>query len=157
MDNKTTIIKEAIKKVGLMYVIYPFFVLPLTVLYLVSFRPIRPRSTHSSSTLQSRSFVGPDGIEYKWKMVYCGNNPCYPDTFYRELYAKDSKHPVATTARLTSRDGSMNVCRQVHFVSFLSPLSCPICLRRPVPIPPALTHPHLFRTRVTPSTSLNED
>jgi hypothetical protein len=58
-----------------------------------------------SSTLQSRSFVGPDGAEYKWKTIYCGNNPCYPDSFYRDLYVKDSKHPVATTERLTSRDG----------------------------------------------------
>ncbi|KAE9394536.1 hypothetical protein BT96DRAFT_943101 [Gymnopus androsaceus JB14] len=63
MDNKTTTIKEAVRRVGLI-----------------------------SSTLQSRAFTGPDGMEYKWKM----------------LYAKDSRHPVATTARLTSRDGSIH-------------------------------------------------
>eukprot|EP00918_Siedleckia_nematoides_P069571 GHVU01151707.1.p1 GENE.GHVU01151707.1~~GHVU01151707.1.p1 ORF type:complete len:254 (+),score=27.43 GHVU01151707.1:37-762(+) len=78
MENKTTTIKEAVRRVGLI-----------------------------SSTLQSRAFIGPDGVEYKWKMIYCGNNPCFPDAVYRELYAKDSKHPVATTARLTPRDGSI--------------------------------------------------
>ncbi|KIK64032.1 hypothetical protein GYMLUDRAFT_428220 [Collybiopsis luxurians FD-317 M1] len=61
-----------------------------------------------SSTLQSRSFVGPDNVEYKWKMIYCGNNPLYPDTFYRELRCSDSRHPVATTARLTVRDGNVS-------------------------------------------------
>ncbi|KAF5332337.1 hypothetical protein D9758_016128 [Tetrapyrgos nigripes] len=59
---------------------------------------------------QSRVFTGPDGIEYKWKLVFCGNNPVYPDATYRELYFKnsssgDSKFPIATTQRLTSRDG----------------------------------------------------
>ncbi|KAK7457115.1 hypothetical protein VKT23_010415 [Stygiomarasmius scandens] len=66
---------------------------------------------------QSRIFTGPDGVEYKWKLIYCGSNPVYPDTTYRELYLKNhsrssdgegSKFPIATTERLTARDGAFN-------------------------------------------------
>ncbi|KAF5391151.1 hypothetical protein D9757_003087 [Collybiopsis confluens] len=60
-----------------------------------------------SSSLQSRSFAGPDGLEYKWKVIFCGDNPLYPENYFRELRCTGSPHPVATTARLiTSRDGS---------------------------------------------------
>ncbi|KAF9261157.1 hypothetical protein L218DRAFT_961855 [Marasmius fiardii PR-910] len=54
----------------------------------------------------SRTFLGPDGLEYKWKVIYCGHNPAYPDSRYLELHTKDSKVPVATSERLTSRDGA---------------------------------------------------
>ncbi|ESK92534.1 hypothetical protein Moror_4410 [Moniliophthora roreri MCA 2997] len=77
VGNKTTAVKDVIKKSAML-----------------------------GSTSQSRTFVAPDGLEYKWKVVYCGSNPAFPDCMYFELYTKDSKHPVATTARLTSRDGS---------------------------------------------------
>ncbi|THU99011.1 hypothetical protein K435DRAFT_514920 [Dendrothele bispora CBS 962.96] len=67
---------------------------------------------------QSRTFTGPDGVEYKWKVIYCGSNPVYPDSVYRELYLKNAsksngdegaKFPIATTERLTTRDGAFNV------------------------------------------------
>ncbi|KAK0444503.1 hypothetical protein EV421DRAFT_1735291 [Armillaria borealis] len=57
----------------------------------------------------SRIFVGPDGLEYKWKVISVGNDPAFPETTYKTLYVKDSKHPVATTSRLSRRDGNMNV------------------------------------------------
>ncbi|KAK0449687.1 uncharacterized protein EV420DRAFT_1647022 [Desarmillaria tabescens] len=56
----------------------------------------------------SRIFVGPDGLEYKWKVISVGNDPAFPETTYKTLYVKDSKHPVATTSRLSRRDGNMN-------------------------------------------------
>ncbi|KAJ4496442.1 hypothetical protein C8R41DRAFT_266430 [Lentinula lateritia] len=59
-----------------------------------------------SNTLStSRMFVGPDGVEYKWKVIWVGNDPAFPEATFRTLYARHSKHPIATTARLTSRDG----------------------------------------------------
>ncbi|KAK7062662.1 hypothetical protein VNI00_000150 [Paramarasmius palmivorus] len=79
VGNKTTAVKDVIKKSAML-----------------------------GSTSQSRTFIGPDGLDYKWKVIYCGSNPVFPDSTYLELYAKDSKHPIATTARLTSRDGSYN-------------------------------------------------
>ncbi|KAK1227072.1 hypothetical protein PQX77_009905 [Marasmius sp. AFHP31] len=65
---------------------------------------LRTSSTLLSSS-QSRIFQGPDGLEYKWKVIYCGTNPAYPDYWYLELHTKDSKVPVATSARLARRDG----------------------------------------------------
>ncbi|KAG7095051.1 hypothetical protein E1B28_005841 [Marasmius oreades] len=63
-------------------------------------------SANLLSSSQSRSFVGPDHLEYKWKVVYCGHNPAYPDSRYLELRVKDSKVPIASSARLTARDGA---------------------------------------------------
>lgn len=63
----------------------------------------------ASFSSDSRVFIGPDGMEYKWKVVLGGSNPAFPDTTFRTLYAKDSKHPVATTERLLSRDGDSGV------------------------------------------------
>ncbi len=57
----------------------------------------------------SRIFIGPDGLEYKWKVVLEGTNPVFPDSSFRVLYCKDSKHPIATTARFVQRDGEYNV------------------------------------------------
>ncbi|KAJ4468905.1 hypothetical protein J3R30DRAFT_1621716 [Lentinula aciculospora] len=62
------------------------------------------KKTNTLST--SRSFVGPDGVEYKWKIIWVGNDPAFPEATFRTLYARHSKHPIATTARLVSRDGS---------------------------------------------------
>ncbi|KIY63153.1 hypothetical protein CYLTODRAFT_494127 [Cylindrobasidium torrendii FP15055 ss-10] len=64
------------------------------------------KKTNHMST--SRSFTGPDGISYKWKVIWVGNDPAFPEATFRELYTKDSPHPLATTARLNSRDGNMN-------------------------------------------------
>ncbi len=66
----------------------------------------------------SRIFVGPDGLEYKWKVISVGNDPAFPETTYKTLYVKDSKHPVATTSRLSRRDGNMNVGIRVVLVGY---------------------------------------
>jgi len=58
---------------------------------------------------QSRTFQGPDGLEYKWKVIYCGNNPAYPDSWYLELHTKDSNAPIASSERLSRRDGYAHV------------------------------------------------
>ncbi|PBK98863.1 hypothetical protein ARMGADRAFT_1059223 [Armillaria gallica] len=60
------------------------------------------------SLTPSRIFIGPDGLEYKWKVVLEGSNPVFPDSSFRVLYCKDSKHPIATTARFVQRDGEYN-------------------------------------------------
>ncbi|PBK59044.1 hypothetical protein ARMSODRAFT_1032746 [Armillaria solidipes] len=60
------------------------------------------------SLTPSRIFIGPDGLEYKWKVVLEGSNPVFPDSSFRVLYGKDSKHPIATTARFVQRDGEYN-------------------------------------------------
>ncbi|KAL0581285.1 hypothetical protein V5O48_000768 [Marasmius crinis-equi] len=71
-----------------------------------SVRNFMKRSNASLLTSsQSRTFQGPDGLEYKWKVIYCGSNPAYPDYWYLELHVKDSKVPIATSARLSNRDG----------------------------------------------------
>ncbi|KAJ3729889.1 hypothetical protein FB446DRAFT_298494 [Lentinula raphanica] len=59
----------------------------------------------SNALSTSRVFTGPDGVEYKWKVIWVGNDPAFPEATFRTLYARHSKHPIATTARLTSRDG----------------------------------------------------
>ncbi|KAG7443348.1 uncharacterized protein BT62DRAFT_995952 [Guyanagaster necrorhizus] len=60
------------------------------------------------SLTPSRIFIGPDGLEYKWKVILEGSNPVFPDSSFRVLYCKDSKHPIATTARFVQRDGEYN-------------------------------------------------
>ncbi|KAF9012881.1 hypothetical protein BDZ89DRAFT_1167163 [Hymenopellis radicata] len=64
------------------------------------------KKTNHMST--SRTFTGPDGVDYKWKVIWVGNDPAFPETTFRELHTKDSNHPIATTARLTRRDGTIN-------------------------------------------------
>lgn len=57
---------------------------------------------------KTRTFIGPDGIEYKWKFKLAGTNPMFPEMCYRTLYAQDSEHPIATTERLADRDISVS-------------------------------------------------
>ncbi|KAK0488497.1 hypothetical protein IW261DRAFT_1638399 [Armillaria novae-zelandiae] len=72
------------------------------------FKEMLKKGGSFASATPSRIFVGPDGLEYKWKVVLEGSNPVFPDSSFRVLYCKDSKHPIATTARFVQRDGEYN-------------------------------------------------
>ncbi|KAK0207695.1 hypothetical protein IW262DRAFT_525949 [Armillaria fumosa] len=76
---------------------------------------------HSLLRTPSRIFIGPDGLEYKWKVVLEGSNPVFPDSSFRVLYCKDSKHPIATTARFVQRDGEYN--DETYPIYFAAPFS----------------------------------
>ncbi|KAK0238388.1 hypothetical protein EDD85DRAFT_1000729 [Armillaria nabsnona] len=97
IGTKSGMFKEMLKKGGSLYV-------TLLLFYLVSNFQALP----SASATPSRIFIGPDGLEYKWKVVLEGTNPVFPDSSFRVLYCKDSKHPIATTARFVQRDGEYN-------------------------------------------------
>ncbi|KAF9044858.1 hypothetical protein BDZ89DRAFT_1127882 [Hymenopellis radicata] len=69
------------------------------------FKEMLKKGGSFASASQSRIFVGPDGLDYKWKVVLEGSNPIFPEATFRDLHRKDMKHPLATTARLVKRDG----------------------------------------------------
>ncbi|KAF8922403.1 hypothetical protein CPB85DRAFT_46095 [Mucidula mucida] len=76
-----------------------------------TFKEIFKKGGSFASATQSRVFVGPDGLDYKWKVVLEGSNPVFPEATFRSLHRKDVKHPLATTARLVKRDGEASVSR----------------------------------------------
>ncbi|KIY72751.1 hypothetical protein CYLTODRAFT_485994 [Cylindrobasidium torrendii FP15055 ss-10] len=81
LDNQSGLFKDVIKKSGAM----SYFT--------------------AASVTQTRAFIGPDGQEYKWKVVLEGDNAMFPDSYHRTLYRRGIAHPLATTARLVQRDG----------------------------------------------------
>jgi len=96
IDNKTATVKDLLRKSNFLYVPSPSL----------------PYSSQAYTLLSrsiSRIFTAPDGIDYKWKRVSVGNDPAFPESQFHALYSSDSQHPIATTARLTDRDGHGSV------------------------------------------------
>ncbi|KAK0497484.1 hypothetical protein EDD18DRAFT_1384501 [Armillaria luteobubalina] len=92
IGTKSGMFKEMLKKGGSLYVTPLLFSL------------VSPYPNFQALTVHQR----PDGLEYKWKVVLEGSNPVFPDSSFRVLFGKDSKHPIATTARFVQRDGEYN-------------------------------------------------
>lgn len=131
MENKTTTIKEAVRRVGMMYVLLRFCRSSVQPdrLFSFLFHSLPPLNSYFLSPLtfslplqtpqllkppQSRVFIPPDGLEYKWKKVII----LVSLTHSTELFEKDLKHPVATTARLTRRDGNVDVSKSLNALLF---------------------------------------
>lgn len=94
LGNKTGRIRDLLKKSGTLYVSQPTSL---------------PSMTNLPFSSKSRTFMGPDGLTYKWKYVVAGSNPTFPEGSHWTLYGPNTEHPIATTQRLVERDNSVRL------------------------------------------------